>query len=509
VAETSPPEAAPKGSGRVLTVANVLTSQFNTALVTAGAFVITPAVLNGLGDSAYGGWLLMNAFIGYMRLLDQGTSAGTLKFGSGALARGDELDLSRIFNTTAAVFAVVGLVAALVTCGFALALPRAFPAILSGQGFTIATLGLATALDLFFRTYGAALRTRSLFLVYDGIEIVTYSIFKLGLILYFAPHLSYRTLALITFGETATRNLLVIGSSLFFCPYVRKLRPQRADKAMFRRIALMGAAVAVIQVADVVRFQLDSGVIGYFLPDSATLIAIFGVGTRVPSISYFAIGVIGAVMLPRFSVLAEEGKHEATRDLLQKTSLATGLLATFVLVNAAVFGPHFLHLWLKKPWTPESGTILRIMVPAYYVALFGTPTVNLLLSNARVRGLATITVVEALANFVLSVALVKPLGIYGVALGTVIPMLIVRGIVLPILVQRTLGISVLSWWRMQLPALGVCVLYLAAVVKFAWLPLPTYQRFILYGLASTAIYLVVLIVAVPEARAFVRSKLRG
>lgn len=502
------PATKPPRWGRALTLANVLTSQLNTALVTAGAFVITPAILNGLGDAEYGGWLLMNAFVSYLRLLDQGAPMGAMKYGAGALSRNDEVDLARIFNTTSAVFTVIGVLAAVASLAFSAVLPHVYTSILAGQATTIITLGGAMTLDLAFRTYGVALRTKSLFLVYDGIEIVTYSIFKLGLVLYFRHDLNYRVLAFIMLGETIARNLLVIASSLILCPWTRRLNPLRGNAEVFRRIAIIGIWVSVIQVADVVRFQLDASVIGYFIPDSATLISIFGVGTRVPSISYFAIGVIGAVMLPRFSVLAEEGKHEATRDLLQKTSLATGLLATFVLVNAAVFGPHFLHLWLKKPWTPESGTILRIMVPAYYVALFGTPTVNLLLSNARVRGLATITVVEALANFVLSVALVKPLGIYGVALGTVIPMLLVRGLVLPILVQRTLGISVLAWWRMQLPALGVCVLYFAAVVKFAWLPLPTYRRFILYGLASTAIYLVVLVIAVPEARAFVRSKLR-
>ncbi len=321
--------------------------------MTAGAFVITPAVLNGLGDSAYGGWLLMNAFISYLRLLDQGTPAGAMKYGAGALDRGDTVELARIFNTTAAAFGVVGILAGVVSVAFSFVLPHAYASILSGQGATIALLGGAMALDLLFRTYGAALRTRSLFLVYDGIELITYVIFKLGLVLYFRHTLSYRVLAYITLAETITRNILVISSTLIFCPWVRRLRPLRADKATFRRIAILGIAVSIIQVADVVRFQLDSSVIGYFIPNAATLIAIFGVGARVPSISYAAIAVIGSVMMPRFAVLSEKGDREGLRDLLRKSSLATGLASTYVLVNAAVLGPHFLNLWLKKPWTPR------------------------------------------------------------------------------------------------------------------------------------------------------------
>ena len=39
----------------------------------AGSFVVTPAVLYGLGDAGYGGWLLINSFMGYMKLLDHPT----------------------------------------------------------------------------------------------------------------------------------------------------------------------------------------------------------------------------------------------------------------------------------------------------------------------------------------------------------------------------------------------------------------------------------------------------
>jgi O-antigen/teichoic acid export membrane protein len=500
-------EAPPRWS-RLLTVANVLVSQLNTLLVTAGAFVITPAVLNGLGDSAYGGWLLMNAFISYLRLLDQGTPAGAMKYGAAALASGDKVELARIFDTTAAAFAVVGVLAGFMSLAFSFLLPHAYASILSGQGATIALLGGAMAVDLMFRTYGAALRTRSLFLVYDGIELITYVIFKLGLVLYFRHTLSYRVLAYITLAETITRNILVISSTLVFCPWVRRLRPMRADKDTFRRIAILGIAVSIIQVADVVRFQLDSSVIGYFIPNAATLIAIFGVGARVPSISYYAIAVIGSVMMPRFAVLWAQKDFTGMKDLLRKSSLATGLASTYLLVNAAVFGPHFLNLWLKKPWTPESGTILLMMLPAYYIMLFGSPTVGLLLSSGRLRGLTIITVVEAAANFVLSVALVKPFGIYGVAAGTVIPMIFMRGIALPIIIGKTIDISPGAWWKMHVRALCICGVYLALILRFAWLPLPSYQRFVLYGLASTAIYGVLLVIAIPEARAWVMGRLR-
>ena len=65
--------------------------------------------------------------------------------------------------------------------------------------------------------------------------------------------------------------------------------------------------MSIIQIADIVRFQVDAGVIGYFMPESPENISIFGVGTRLTSIAYFAVGVIGSVLMPRFSGLKRQG----------------------------------------------------------------------------------------------------------------------------------------------------------------------------------------------------------
>ena len=98
-------------SGRVPTLfsrpkhlANVVVGQLNTVIAMAGSLIVTPAVLHGLGDSSYGGWLLINSFIGYMRFLDLGATTGTVKFAAGAYERDDKEDLAAALNTSAAIF---------------------------------------------------------------------------------------------------------------------------------------------------------------------------------------------------------------------------------------------------------------------------------------------------------------------------------------------------------------------------------------------------------------------
>lgn len=491
-----------KKPSRLLPVANVVVSQFSTALLMAGSFLVTPAMLAGLGDDKYGGWLLINSFISYMKFLDLGTSAGTVKYGAGALERGDEGDLRKVLSSTSAIFLGVGVLSTLGTLGLAWGIPRFYPGI-GADPVAILLLGAALGLDLFSRTFAAALRIRSLFFVYDSVEILTFIVFKLGLLLYFAHHggLSYRLLGLLTLLETACRNGVVVVAALFVTPYVRAANPFKPARDMIKKLTAMGLAMSIMHVADIVRFQLDTGVIGYFMPGNGTNISIFGVGTRLPSIAYSAIGVIGAVLIPRFSGLAETNDQDGVKSLLKRANLATGLVAAFVLVNIAVLGPHFLELWLKKPWVPTSGKILLLMLPGYFVALLTGPSAGVLVGRGRLRGLTTITVGEAILNLVLSVAFVQSFGIFGVALGTVIPMIVVRGIVFPLLLEKEMGLRPSEYARMHARPVLIGLVYLVLVSGFGFVPLVSYARFFLLAGASTVVFFVLLLIALPEARA--------
>ncbi|HEY3801238.1 MAG TPA: oligosaccharide flippase family protein [Kofleriaceae bacterium] len=489
---------------------NVVAGQANMAIFTGGSLVVTPAVIAALTDTRYGGWLLINSFIGYLRMLDLGTSAGTVKYGAGAHARGDHADVRRVLDTSTAMFLGIAGLAAVATLILALVLPIAFPTMLANERMTIAILGSAAVLDLAFRPFSAALRMRSFYFVHDSMETICYCVFKLGLVLYFAysKELDYRILALLTLGEYSTRIVLVVISSWFVAPYARRLNPFHAQRAMVKKLATMGAAVSVIMVSDIVRFQLDATVIGAFMPESPVSISIFGIGTRLLAIAYAAIGVIGNVLAPRFSEMAETGDREGMIGLLKRQSLAQGMVASFVLVTTAILGPHFLRLWLHEPWIDDSVKILLILLPSYYIALLATPGQALLFGSGKLRGLVILNIAEALVNLVLSIALVHSLGIFGVAIGTAIPLAVFRGVVFPWLMSRDFGFSIGSYWRMHLPALSVGAALAALVGGVAWLPIDTWPRLVGAGLGILAVFLGLVLAFVPDGRTWIVARIR-
>jgi O-antigen/teichoic acid export membrane protein len=469
----------------------------------AGSFIVTPALIHGLGEKLYGSWLLINSFITHLRTLDLGMSAGTLKFSAGALARGDRSRLVQIHSSGAAIFAFACALALVATGVLALVLPGAFPEALAGQERVILVLGIAGALDLLFHPHPSSLRARSFYFVPDSIEIATYSIFKLGLVLYLSrTGISLWLLCLLMLAEAVVRNVAVSGAALSLCDWTRRLSPKAVDRVTVGALARYGGGSFAINVGELVRFQLSSAVIGYFL--AADRITVYSIGMRLVHMAYQAIGVIGAVSVPRFSGLHERGDREGYLRVLRNVNLATGLATGYVLANVAVLGLPFLRMWIRKPWVDEAFAVTLVMLPGYFVGLLSAPGAMLLMGAGKLRGMTALTLAEAACNLALSVALVGPLGIYGVCLGTMIPMVLFRGVVFPFLLRACVDVPVGTYWRSHLAGIGVALGYAALVLPVRLLDLSTPAAFVGAGVCTTALFAALALAAVPEARATAR-----
>jgi O-antigen/teichoic acid export membrane protein len=493
--------AKPRWS-RLLPVWNVSASWLSMLVSTAGGFIVTPALLGALGEVNYGIWLLVTSFIFQLRILDLGISNGTMKFTAGAYERGDSRELTSVWTTSFLLFGVAAFLTLGATNVLMVVLPSVYPASLGKHGDIILALGVSTALELLLRPYAASVRARSLFFLCDTVETVSYGLFKLGLGLYFAGtgSMSLTLLCGITVAETVFRNVVVAAAALKFAPWTRRLSPRAADRATLVKLARYGSAALIINLADVLRFQIDSAVIGGFMPGALENISIYSIGMRLVTTASFSIGIIGAVLIPRFSGLSEKGDAAGLTRLLDRTNLISGLFTGYLFINIAALGPDLLALWIDKPWVSQSSTIMLLMLPSYYVMQLHGPVASLLAGSGKLRGQTAITVAEALANVALSVALVRPFGIYGVCLGTAIPMVLVRGIAFPIVVKKELGIGVLRYYRTHLPTMAISAVYSIVIIAARFIPIHGFLSLIAAGVANTLFFAVLVLLFIPDAR---------
>jgi O-antigen/teichoic acid export membrane protein len=126
-----------------------------------------------------------------------------------------------------------------------------------------------------------------------------------------------------------------------------------------------------------------------------------------------------------------------------------------VVVTAVVAGfvaGDFFRLWIGAAFSENNpfGSVTTIFLLLLVGAAVGASqrvTAQVFFAVIRPNLLASTVLAEALCNLGLSVALIRPLGLVGVALGTLIPALVFNAVVVPAMACRLLRIPLVGFIR--------------------------------------------------------------
>jgi O-antigen/teichoic acid export membrane protein len=92
-------------------------------------------------------------------------------------------------------------------------------------------------------------------------------------------------------------------------------------------------------------------------------------------------------------------------------------------------------------YSQTSGTVLAILATALLFSLQNTPATSIAFGIEKHKTIAKWAIAEAIANLTLSIVLARKIGIYGVAIGTLVPSLAVNLLLWPRYVSHLVGIN--------------------------------------------------------------------
>jgi len=173
--------------------------------------------------------------------------------------------------------------------------------------------------------------------------------------------------------------------------------------------------------------------IGAFLPISA--VTPFSIARRLSEVGQILTDQFLKTILPLASELKAENDLARLRSLYVISSRLT--LAIFLPVGGilVVLARPILTLWVGSEYA-DYAPLVFILVLASLVDTSQWPAGSVLQGIARHRPLAIISVCAAAAELALSIVLLRRFGLIGVALGTMIPTVVVcLGLVMPYAMQ--------------------------------------------------------------------------
>jgi len=424
-------------SGRQITrnmLANYAT--LFAALVVGVPF--TRIVLQHLGTTTYGLWIVLGSLTSYLGLLDVGVGTAAVQKIASVIAKNQQENLPVIVSTLLVFFIGTALLALLIVGCLLPFVARIFHA------RTISTLDMQLALILFglstsigfIGTIPKAILFGSgrgdisalIGLTGIGVQIVQILAMVLGGDL-------VSLVAITACGATVSLGLTAFAARRLVSRRPRREDVRRATLLAFLRTGLRNASVSL---TGVMSYNLDQLIIALILPlrrvtpydlalSTASLtrsIASRGTNQLFPSYAH------------SFTVADSERQF---RLFCQAVAGSLAISAAF-LIALIGFGHQVLRLWLVHV-PPQTYEIMVVLGAVYLLQMPGHQCFVLLTASNRNSILIRIGVPAALINLGLSVGATFWLGPVGPAIGSIPQVVGLDFIVLPLIVCRYLGVS--------------------------------------------------------------------
>jgi O-antigen/teichoic acid export membrane protein len=398
---------------------NLFSTYFLYAAALGTSLVLTPVIVHALGKTAYGVWAFVGSATVFVSLLDLGVGPSVVRFGAHARGRNDPEELNALASVGLVVYAVIGIVS--VAVGIVLA--AIVPYLLSMPHHLVWPARVATLLVVagFAAEFPLGLFSNLL------VGQQRYDLLNLGsiarLVVYAAlvgailpHHGGIALLAAFTLVATLVQLWLPLLWLRRELPFL-SLRRAYVTRTRVRELLAFSWNNFLIHIAGKIVFSADVVVVGVVLGAKAA--AYYGIPSRV----FALVSGVGSgatnLLYPAFSEL--EGAEELRRQRhLLLTGLRLGVVLMLLLALPLVLIPDLLiHGWIGAGWAPSTwvlallGVALILHQPAQVITQY-------LIARGRQHQLALLLLGVVGVNLVLSIVLAWTVGLWGVALATVV-----------------------------------------------------------------------------------------
>ncbi len=477
--------------------------------VIVGIF-LSPFILHHLGDAAFGIWVLIFSVTGYYGLFDLGIRSSIIRYVSKYTATDDREALAQFVNTALFTYTCIGLVSMVLTALLSSSVEHFFkipPELHSQARVLLLLVGASVSVGFPLGVFGGMLEGLQRFYILNWTSIGA-TLARAALIVYFL-HRGYGliTVALLTVGLPVISSVLR-GIIVFrLCPMPLGL--QYVDRASFRHMAHYGSTTFLVLVASRLRFRTDELVLGTMM--STVAVTWFNIGARIVDYAHEFVSSLAQVFVPMSSQSEATGNLDRVRKIYIAGNRVCAFLTFPITAILILFGKHIIRIWVGARYVPNSYPVLVVMIIPFAFMLAQAASTRILFGLGTHQTMAAITVIEGVANLILSIALVRPLGIVGDALGTAIPLSFTCLVFLPRHMKKQIGVPVGTFLRQ---AFTLPMLLTLPLVAALWLANRYFYprnliQLTLETLAVSSVYGVGLLWAYRTNRAFHVAEIAG
>jgi len=408
------------------------------------AFFMMPFLIHQLGDHWYGIWTVIGSLAAAYHLFDMGMASAVTRYVSRAFGLKNDQLANETINTALLIYLAIAAVIILSSIAASFA-SRLFIDSESEKDIIqllVLIIGVSVALEFPFNALAGVASAK---LKFHQVALTRISVTVLGAALtwwFISEGYGVIALAVITFCTARISNLcylLICKAAFPALKFSRRLAAMDKGKELFQ----YSAWSFVIAIAYQLRNNVDNFVVAGFL--SAASVTHYAIGLRLVDYVAQFLSQATNMFVPIFtSYHAQENSKELHSKLLfiTRLNLVAALIAGGGLV---IFGEAFIARWMG-PQYDDAYWVMVILLIGRMIGFANHPLNSALYAANKHSIVAKLDIVEVILNLCLSLILVQYLGLIGVALGTMLPLLVLRLLFLPFYACRAIEMKVKDYF---------------------------------------------------------------
>ncbi len=461
--------------------------------------VLIPFIIHHVGVSQYGLYSLVASLAGYLIILELGLANTTVRYLSKFKATDDVVEQSRFLGIILSIYAVITVVVTLVGLWLWQQIPQLFDQSLQAdeidllqQCFIILLLNIV--ITLMSNSFTGVISAHERFTFQKSIEIIAFLLRCLAVML--ALDAGFDILAIVVIDTAISLFHAVVRISYVWLKLKIGVVFHLPDKETLREIFLYTFFIALNVIVNQINWRVDNFIIASFTNSQA--IGIFNIGNQlIFSFIAFASAVSNIFAPKLFKMVTLKASMSALTDELIHIGRLQMIVLGYILAIFVTLGPLFIQLFVGKDFSLAYWVAFIPMLPFTFVlAQTSTNAVLQAMNKHKVRSLLLLA--TALLNIIISVVLVKEIGMLGASIGTAVTLFFGELVLVNIYLSRVIGLEMLRFYRAllasSLPVVLItlaCGFWLQQSIAPTWLAL-VLSCLLLLSIHGILVYLVTL-----------------
>jgi len=398
-------------SNYILLILKIITSLF-----------LVRIIFLGISNEEYGFWALLWSIFGYSVLLDFGFGTAVQKATSEADETKNWDNFNKLVSTVFFSYVLLSLGILMLTIILSYNLESIFSfssnELINNYKLVFLIFGIGTTFIFPFGFFKEILRGLKQIPLRNNIDIIF--ILLNFLVIFLCIHF-FSSLLYMAIGTIVLQFMANIAMTWYVFKKIPSLKISLKyfQKEKVKEVMGFSFFAYIVMFSNLIIFKTDQIVISVF--SSIALVGFYQIISRVSELFRQFSTQIHDIIGPLSAALFISKNQNSLSQILLQSNKIVAFIATALFVPSFFFIEELLYLWLNISNEQVGITAKVLLISMYVLVVFRSSSVQVLLMCNKHKTLTGIAVLESVLNLGLSIYLIQYYSILGVAIGTLIP----------------------------------------------------------------------------------------